>query len=334
MCETEKPAVSVDGRMSGNSHGRVLPLDDATDPAEPRSMTLADLLALFAGLSVALASVPENVRPLLAPANWASDRLPDTSSVFLMVYLLGSWIVVALGAATTAAIVGRVVRYRRMPLAGEWLVIALILVSPLISSERLILAPLEFLDRSLLAAYPLRRWMGDPTSGGAFAITLGWLGGLVLAMWAARGRHPLVKFALIAGILILYLAIPAQFAGWRVGNDFHIPMWNDTSWREFEVLSVTVPTFTPHWLPAAVAMGFVVSRANLRQIKHWRWTEWAGPVMLLGILLLHVWLFWDPDDRVRQWVWMLAILPIGMPLAWPLGWCWNRWWSADTNRSP
>ena len=309
-----KPAITID-RLS----------------VEPRSFTIADLLAIVAGISLSLALAPEDVRRLFDPAVWDSDRLPQAQSILLMTYLLGSWVVVCLCSAMVPAVIWRCVRYRRMPCAGEWLVILLLLVSPLVQVDRLFYVPLDWFYRQLDPKHPIAGWLAassarQPVAGLMVAGGLMCLAGVAL-LQTTRKMHPLLKSGWIVFLLVLYLALPARYQEWEIHSSHYVPLWNAESWREFEFLRVAVLNHAPTWLPVTVAVGFVLQTFFRRSVRSWRWTEWAGPVMLLGTAALSALLLRHQDIPRPDWKWMLATLAFGIALSWPIGWCWRRWWS-------
>lgn len=297
---------------------------------EPRGLSLADLLAVIAGISIALAIMPTDVRRLLDTSVWQNERSPQPQANLLMAFQLGSWLVVVLGVATSLAVAWRLVRYRRFPWAGEWVALLLLLVSALVNVKRWVHLPIRRSYRQIGAGRPLPEWLMEGTDrlpdfpwalGGVVVCLLGI--GLLTLM---RRAHPLFRTCWIVALLIVYVALPAQY-GMRTGSIYQVPLWNRVSWQEFEVLSVPVLTDGPTWLPVAVGVGFLLRAPRNRSLGRWCWTEWAGPAMLLATLLLYALLWRHRDMRFPGWQVLLVALAAGIGLSWPLEWYWRRWCS-------
>jgi len=317
-------------RLSPAITADVVPTDALPGIVEPRGLTLADLLAGVGGLSFALAAMPADVRRLLDPAVWDVDRLPLPQSRLLLVYLLGSWLVVAMGSAVGAAIAWRCARYRRLPAAGEWLAVLLVLVSPLVRVERLVDGAVSRLHRYFDPFASALGWSqgeySDSLANGLIVggITICLLGASLLT--ALRRSPPLFKAAWMTALAAVYVALSGRYFAPPGHNEYQIPLWNAESWREFEFLTLRVPNEPASWFLVAVPIGLVLRRL-FSQGRTWgRWTEWIGVVMLLGTAALYAVVLRHPDVGLPGWKWLLAALAIGMSTAWPIDWCRRRRW--------
>lgn len=299
---------------------------------EPRGLTLADLLALLAGISIVLAGMPDDVRELFDVEVWQRDRFPDPRARALLVFRLGTWLAGGVCCAILPAVVWRQVRYRRMPYPGEWLAATLILALPLSNVKSLIHWPLERICRLLGITSPFATddySMAQLDNRPAVAVAVGGLvfclAGLLL-LPKVRRAPPALKTLWIALLAVVFAALVAPGGSHFIFDGIvDVPMWNRISWQEFQTIAVDVRLSEPLFLPVAVAAGFV-GRGWWNGPRRRRcWTEWTGIVMLVTSISLYLLVMThsrvDGPDGPR----LLVLVGMTFGLSLPIGWSWNRW---------
>lgn len=298
-------------------------------PAEPRGLTLADLLALLAGISLALATMPPDVRGLFSPSAWRAERFPVSDDRLLLVFLLGMWVIGALGIAATCAVAVRVAIYRRMPAVGEWWTIVLLLSLPIVSiqvfNERLLTWLL--VETGLTTRFELGLLDGPcgvPSAGPVLAALAVIAAGLALLGWLRR-LPPVLKTAYLLALLWLFAALPARY--WRLlESNNAVPVWNEVSWQEFRVIVFTIVLYGPMTFLAGLFAACYASDRYRRRPAAMRWTENVAPAM--AILAVGFFGLWYAAGRVGYSPELALALAAGAVCHWPARWFWNRYWSS------
>jgi hypothetical protein len=274
-----------------------------TQRPEPRSMILADVMAVVAGLGIAF---------LLPPNSGMLPFMPIP--VWFIVASLVVWSLLALGLATALAVLVRQLTYRRRAHPAEWLAVlsALLLVQRAVPNLDTAVNGI-FGPSWTSNSFGLCRWIVGGAAMAAFLLSLAVLGLVRRAIPYWTKTLFLAVFALI--LLWGPFQALAMEGPWLFPSGSGLqPQW--MFWIYGEGLRYVA------WLPPGLLFGVPATAAladwRQRGSRRWVWTEWMGIgiVLLLGFLWigeLYLRSEW-PSDRLNA---ERAVLPV-----WVLG----VWW--------
>jgi hypothetical protein len=276
-------------------------------------MALGDLVALVAGVAFAFAAIPsESIGGFfVVPPFWLA--------VVFLAGRIGQGLTMI--AATLA--VGRVVSYRRMPRAAEWLAIVVtagtLAARPEFNIDgwvnlKLQLAP--FVAPGL--DFDGLRWL----MAGLFLLPIAILGG---AFHLGRGfLHCWVKTLLLGGMAVLAVAGPLWVFGF-LGDDLVSPREGFGAGdlailhRQVCVLFGFFPTGVFFGVPAVATL---LERLSSRA---WSWVEWAGAATSASVALTQAMLFrGEFVDVSPAWAAERALVLVWLILI-RFGDRWRRW---------
>jgi hypothetical protein len=272
-----------------------------TQRPEPRSMILADVMAVVAGLGIAF---------LLPPNSGMLPFMPIP--VWFIVASLVVWSLQVLGLATALAVLVRQLTYRRRAHPAEWLAV--------LSAMLLVQRAVPNLDTAVNGifgpswtsnSYGLCRWIVGGVAMVASLLSLAVLNLVrrVVPYWAKT-----LLLAVLA-LLLIWGPFPAlsMEGPWLLPSGTGLqPTW--LFWMYGEGLRYVA------WLPSGLLFGVPATAAlaewSQRSSRRWVWTEWMGiaVVLLLGFLWvgeLYLRSEWPPDrlnaERVVMPVWVLGV---------------------------
>jgi hypothetical protein len=268
---------------------------------EPRSMILADVMALVAGLGIGL---------LLPPNSGMLPFMPIP--VWFIVASLVVWSLQALALATALAVLVRQMTYRRPAHPAEWLavLIALLLVLRVVPNLDTVVNWL-FSPGWTSNSFGLCRWILGGAAMAAFLL------GLAVLNFVRRVMPYWLKTLLLAAFALILIWGPFQAFSmegpWLLPSGTGLqPKW--LFWIYGEGLRYAT------WLPPGLLFGVPATAAlaewRRRGSRRWVWIEWVG--IAIALLLGFLWIGdlylrseWPPDrlnaERVVMPLWVIGI---------------------------
>jgi hypothetical protein len=290
---------------------------------EPRSMTLADLLVIVAGVGISF-TIP--------PISGFPPPFIPISPGFIIAALV-DWSLLAAGLTTSLVILVRLMAYRRPARPAEWLAILVALL--------LVLRTVPDLDTVVNRAFG-REWLSNSLG------TCRWIvGGIGLAAFlvgimvlvAMRRVMPHWARTLVLAALALVLLwgpldvfsreAPWLLPSWTEGRPEWL-FWASVEGRRYAAM---LPLGLLFGVPARAAL----ARWERRGTRRWIWTEGLGlgTALLLGSLWLGS-LYglrseWPPDglnaERAVVPVWIVGVWWLSRAIVRRFGDAWERWLS-------
>jgi hypothetical protein len=286
---------------------------------EPTSLTISDLIAIVAGVAIAIAAWP----PFSVP-----PMMPGSIPYWFVIGLILYWCVLALETGASLGVLARQALYRRRARPAEWL-------GMLIALELVTLPSLDgavnacFSHQMILSAFGMCRWI---LAGAALLAIC-----TVLALLAFLGRllPCWTRTIALAVLALLFLWGPAQVLA-----------------QEIHSLLPRLSRFRPEWLfwivvesrraLGEIPMGLIYGIPVAAIVRDWRtqreriwlWTEKAavGVGLAIGLGALGLFYFgrseWPPDglraERIVMPFWLLAVWGLSRWLISRFGPWWNR----------
>ncbi len=262
-------------------------------------MTLVDAMALVLGVALAFAATPGRTFFLQVPAVWVL-------AFFGLIQITEGFAL-----ALSIVILGRLVRFRRIPRPAEWLAI-------LVAGSMLAGRPEWNVDgyvNWLYARFPTTRdskidfggwrWV---IAGGELAILLTGLGALRLAR---RRLSAWSKSLALFGLSILAISGPLAVCGLQ-GADLLTPS------EGFGPGVGPILLRKACWLAAQIPVGLLFGIPAFETLaeriggRRWSWTDWAGASLSLTMGLIS--LILDRNEfPIPSWGWLTEV---AMVLAW------------------
>jgi hypothetical protein len=296
---------------------------------ESRSMTIADLIGLVVGFALALAA--------LGPLK---DGPPN--SIFAPGFLIIFWLIslTALGSLIVSSLaLARVIVYRRMPRAVEWLVI-------LVAASLMTVEPLS-IDRWMIGASQKIEGFGRlPLSYFGFRwltglmIALVVLAGLVLVRLTRSWFPPWLKTLVLAGLAILTIHGPVAVLSAH-GADLFSPS-EGFGFGDLALLHRGICVLIAQ-IPLGLCFGVpVIAMLSERiRLRRWFWTDWAcfwaSVLVGLSLTLLYRGEFRSPSlgwlaERALLLVWLVIVALLSHWVLIDFGPAWNRWIGAGSRQ--
>ncbi len=276
--------------------------------SEPRSMTIADLLALMLGVGIVLTFC--GIPPISAQARQSRNLISDID------ILTGLFVPLALVSLQ------RQFAYRRPARPAEWLAIVFAIF--------LIHLSLPWwthdIDR-LRGRLWAQSWWTWPRLSRAHltgVALLSLLAGLVILAGLRNQLPHWTKTILISGLIFVWILIPQEFLYLEspqatfqpVGQGTLQERWLAWSYGAMCQFVVSLPIGLAYGIPALAAL--IERRAGSRP---WVWTEWiAAAASLMNALLILGFVYWPPlqgwtDDeivalRIATPFWILGVAAV------------------------
>jgi len=279
-------------------------------------MTIADMLAVVAGVGIAI-----TIRPIAGYVPY-----PQIPVWYLIVVASLWWFPLVLALATSLAVLLRQVNYNRMAHPAEWVAILLgllVLKTAMPSLDYVVND--GFGSEWLSTAFGLCRWI---VSGAGMIVLLAGFVALgvlrrVLPRWLKTLVLATMALAMLWGPIDVFAREAPSFA----------PSWTGLRTKWFFWVYVESRQYAAR-LPLGLLFG-VPATAAIIQRKRWVWTEWIG--VGVGSILILLWLVFlyvlrsesPPDDlnaeRIVVPVWLLASWWTSRFVVKRFGDGWNRW---------
>lgn len=259
--------------------------------AEPRRMSLADIMVAVAGCAVGY-----SLQPFLLEWVHAHDFYAAGSFTYESLFFTARRPLMILGFAIAAAIVVRTARYGRMPRAAEWP--ALVMAADLVSTA--------VLDRAYaltLTGRPASRtWRPDHWPWAA-ACSLLALPGLIVLMALRRQIPPCVRTLGFASLTILWLCGPSHVYFKQISGAPPQPVGSAATWAFQLRWSEWVERGRwPELLAFGIGIAAALEDGTRPGQRACAWTEWTS----LGIGLILALCWWldrisltDPTNPAR-----------------------------------
>ena len=290
----------------------------ADKPAEPRSMTIADLLVFIAGFAVVMKLVVPSP-PAGGSLRW--DELP----------ILALFVLWTIAVAVALVTLERQIVYRRQTRPAEWLTILAVLISSFVIWIPDLDTAVRALNNNGQSPSPdfhAIRWL--LASASLAVITAG---GFVLLAFCNR-LPGWIRTIFLAVLLAVWFWGPVECVvrefpqrtapadGWR-------PRWLE--WARVE--SFNIVQSVPFWLPVAVpAVAALIERR--RRTRRWIWSEWLSSATVLTAGLLFLALFYWPvsGGASEDQIVLRIVMPIWILALGGFGWVAIRSWTWGSAR--
>jgi hypothetical protein len=291
------------------------------EPHEPRSMTLADVLAIVAGVGISLAIPPvSGFPPPLIPI-----------SPWFIVAALVVWLLSAVALAISSAVLVRLAAYNRPARPAEWLAIllGLLLVQRALPNPDNVIN-WAFGQEWLSKSFALCRWIVGGIGLLAFLVGITVLVAMrrVMSHWAKTPLLAALALVLLWGPLDVFVReAPWLLPSWPEER----PKWLFWAYVEGRRYAAMLPLGLLFGVPATAALARWVRRGSRR----WLWTEWLG--LGAALLLVSLWIAslyllrseWPPDDLIAERavvpVWVVGVWWLSRAIVRRFGDAWDRW---------
>jgi hypothetical protein len=275
---------------------------------EPRSLTLADLIWVVAGAAIGMGLFVGG-RGLGLPN---APFLPAVA-LFFMVISLCSWLFFMVGIATSVAVIGRQIVFRRSAFAAEWIsiMVALSMLREAVPS----------VDGIVNRVFP-REWVSTSFGRCEWIVAAAGLvvsvAGIVGLFWQRRALSPWSKTLIAAAVVFVLLWCPIEVFAREGAQFFPAPpdtasIWLVALWTEARSSLTLVPLGLVYAVPITAALSEWRARGSQGRIR----TEWPGPavVSVIGLFFLVSLYFlraeWPPDrvnsERIVVPIWIAAL---------------------------